>query len=65
MCKDSLPACIFVHYLNAWCLLRPEEGIRSPGTGIAAVTCHVGHWKDSKYSQLLSCLSTPHGCYFF
>lgn len=41
MCKDSLPACLFVHYLNAWCLLRPEEGIRSPGNGVTGC-CELG-----------------------
>ena len=25
-------ACLYVHHL--WCLQRPEEGIRSPGTGV-------------------------------
>lgn len=28
------PACMPVHPVFTWCLRRPEEGIRSPGTGV-------------------------------
>lgn len=30
-----LPACMYVHHVNAWGPQRPEEGTESPGTGIA------------------------------
>lgn len=29
---DVLPACISVHHMHTWCLLRLEECVRSPGT---------------------------------
>jgi hypothetical protein len=38
MCIGVLPAHMSVH---AWCLQRPQEGIRSPGSGVI-VSCHVG-----------------------
>lgn len=39
---DILPACLSVHCMNAWCLQRPEEGIRSPRT---EVTDSCGFWE--------------------
>lgn len=36
MCEVTLSACVSV-YRVAWCLLRLEEAIRSPGTGTACV----------------------------
>lgn len=26
--------CVCVYYVHAWCPRRPEEGVRSPGTGV-------------------------------
>lgn len=33
MCMCVLPACTHVYCVQVWCLQRPEEGARSPGTG--------------------------------
>ena len=33
MCVDALPAYMSVHHMCAWCPQKPEEGVRSPGTG--------------------------------
>jgi len=33
-CMSVLPACMQVHYLYAYFLKRPEDGIRSPITGV-------------------------------
>ena len=30
-----LPACMSVHHKHAWCLQRPEEPARTPGTGVS------------------------------
>lgn len=32
MCISNLPACVYVYYMQACFLWRPENGIRSPGT---------------------------------
>lgn len=38
-----LPACLSVQFLHVWCLMRPEEVINSPGTGVTdALNSHVG-----------------------
>lgn len=29
-----LPACMYLYHVPAWCLWRPEKGIRSPRTGV-------------------------------
>ena len=29
-----LPACMCMHHVHAWCLQRPGQGVRSPGTGV-------------------------------
>ena len=42
----TLPACVYVHYVHAWCLQRPEEDIRSPGTGNTdGFETPYGHWE--------------------
>ena len=33
LCMIVLLACISTYLLHAWCPLKSEEGIRSPGTG--------------------------------
>lgn len=41
--SECFPARMPVHDVRAWCLWRPEEGVRSPGTGVMrVVSCHVG-----------------------
>lgn len=58
MCTGVLPACMFTHYLWAWCPWRPEGGIRCSGTRVkTVVSCCVGArnqtqvlWKSSQYS---------------
>lgn len=35
MCMNSLPAYVHVHLVCAWYLQGPEEGITSPGPGVA------------------------------
>ena len=34
VCMSVLPACTHVHCVQVWCPQRPEEGTRSPGTGV-------------------------------
>ena len=41
-CMCILPACVFVHYMCAWCPQRPEEGIRVPKIGV--IDNHVLLW---------------------
>ena len=36
MCMGVLPACLSVYYLHDWCLLRPKESIKYPGTRVTA-----------------------------
>lgn len=31
---EYLPTCVYVHCVSAWCPRRPEDGVRSPGTGV-------------------------------
>lgn len=31
---DVLPTCVSVQNMCAWCLKRPEEGIKYPKTGV-------------------------------
>jgi hypothetical protein len=46
ICMTTLPACVYVHYVHAWCLQRPEEDIRSPGTGNTdGFETPYGHWE--------------------
>lgn len=35
MCVGVLTVRVSMNHLCAWCRLRPEEGVRSPGTGVA------------------------------
>jgi hypothetical protein len=43
MCVSILPACMFVHYLGAWCLWKPEVVSHPLKLGSrAVVSCHVG-----------------------
>lgn len=37
LCVSVLPKCMYVYHMRAWCLERPEEGVRAPGTGIMDV----------------------------
>jgi hypothetical protein len=43
VCTYELFACMHVclYILRAWCLLRPEEGVGCPGTGITDRCCHA------------------------
>ena len=34
MCMNVLLACLSVYHMHAWSLQKPEEGIRTPGTGV-------------------------------
>ena len=34
-CMDILPGCMFLHHIDAWCLQRPEEGVRSSLTVVS------------------------------
>ena len=34
MCVSVLPAGMYMHCMNAWCLQRQEQGVRFSGTGI-------------------------------
>ena len=67
MCLSALPASMFKHHIYSWCPQRPEEGARSPGTGLTG-GCEppCGCWesnlcpcKSSQSSQPLSHLSIP------
>lgn len=46
MCASVLHACMSVHHICAWCCQRPEEGVRSRGTGVTN-SCELtrGHWQ--------------------
>ena len=46
MCMNVFPACMYVHHGCAWCLQRPEEGVRLPGTEVTD-GCELPHgsWK--------------------
>ena len=63
---EHLSACIYVHHVNACCLWRPEESIRSPGTGVKdGYELPCGCWESNlgplqgQCSDLLSPLSSP------
>lgn len=44
MCMGVFPICISMHHVHASCSMRPEEGVRSPGTWITD-SCEVpGRW---------------------
>ena len=48
MCLCALPACMYVYHVCAWCLWRPEEGIRSPGTGVTdGCEPPYGYWESN------------------
>ena len=36
-CMNVLSACTRVHHINAWCLWKSGENIRSPGTGVTVI----------------------------
>jgi hypothetical protein len=42
-----LPACMFVYSLCAWCLWRPEEGFRFPGTEVPDGKSPCGCWESN------------------
>lgn len=62
-----LLAFVYVHHMQAYFLRRPEEGIRSPGTGVVNgcdLSCgfwelNVGPLQENKHSQPLNHLSIP------
>lgn len=65
MCTDVLPACMSVQGIYTWCPHWPEEYITSPGTGLTAVSQHVGArnrilvlWNCSQGVQPLNHLSS-------
>lgn len=37
---EYLPACVYVHYMHAYYLWRPKEGITFPRTGVT-VDCQL------------------------
>lgn len=37
ICMSVLLACTSIQHMHVWCLLKPEEGIRSDGTGVNRV----------------------------
>lgn len=41
MCMNVLPACMYVHHMDARCPWKSEEGIGSPGTGVTGSELHV------------------------
>lgn len=46
MCMSVLPGCVSVRHFCVWCLWRPEECIRSPGTGVTLTVSLLGEiWK--------------------
>lgn len=56
-CISVLLACMSVHHIHAWCLLRSKEGIGSPGSEITD-GCELlcGYWDlnlDSLQEQVL------------
>lgn len=59
-----LPVCMLVYHVHG-CWLRPEEGIRTLGAGVAVLSYHMCSWevkqgplKTSQYSGLLSHFSS-------
>lgn len=34
MCMDVFPECVSGYFVPAWCLYRPEKGIKCPVTGV-------------------------------
>lgn len=40
MCMSVLSSYMYILYMCGWSPQRPEEGVRSPETGVAS--CHVG-----------------------
>lgn len=34
VCMGVLPECLLVPHIHVWCLQKPEEGIRTPVTGV-------------------------------
>lgn len=48
MCKGVSPAWMFMHHICAWCMLRPEEGIRYPRVRVTEgweLPC--GYWESN------------------
>lgn len=46
MCKRALPACVSAYHMDAWCLWKPGEHARSPGTGYFEYTLQ---WSQSPW----------------
>jgi len=45
ICMSVWPACMYIHYLCAWCQQRSEQGIGFPGNRVMViVSCHMGSW---------------------
>lgn len=60
MCSGVLSACLYVHYVHAWCLWRSEEGIGSPGTGIMdGCETLYGYWGSDQDPRSNKCCQTP------
>ena len=51
--SEYLPVCVYVHHIQAQCLLTSEEGIPSPATGLIhpGVSHHVGLGNLSRSSE--------------
>lgn len=43
-----VPACMYTHHVHVWCLERPEEVGRSPGTGTTVMWCLMGPLKEQQ-----------------
>ena len=37
-----LPAWMLVYHMCAWCLRRPEEGVKSLELGVTVMSCYLG-----------------------
>lgn len=59
-----LPACLYVHYLCAWCLQRPKEVVGSPGTGVTDDSVQLyGFWElNLAYLEDQLVLLIPEAC---
>lgn len=56
-----LPACMYMHWMRAWGLLRPEVGIRYTGRGVMNMGSHVGAENETVVlCRLCDCLHCPH-----
>lgn len=49
-----LSACKSVCYVQAWCLWRPEEDARCPGSGVPVLVSHLGGNKIQVLGKHLS-----------